>query len=301
MSTAHSLAYSPCHITGFFRIHDYYQEPAKVGSTGAGVSLEQGVLTKVSVKRASRQKVTTRIDGKPSKDLTVSTLVVREYARRDRGSWNITVSHLSMLPIGSGYGTSGAGALGLSLALNEAMGDPVSKLEAARIAHEAEVNSKTGLGTVIAVFHGGLVVRLKPGAPSIGKIRKLAVSKFERIVSGSFGPIYTPSILSRNDLRSRVNLCGERLVGRLLNRPNANTFLSLSRHFAECLNLMTPRLRRLVKLMDSEDICSSMMMIGEAIFSIVHEDRIAAVARLIKRAGITPVISRIEPAGAHLL
>ena len=301
MSAAHSRAYSPAHITGFFRIHDHFQDLAKVGSTGAVVTLEQGVITKVSLKKSLRQRITIRINGKPLKDPNVSALVVREFVKRRGESWNVAVSHLCRLPIGSGYGTSGAGALGLSMALNEAMGDPVSKLEAARIAHEAEVSSRTGLGTVMAVFHGGFVVRLKPGAPGKGKIRKLAFSRFERIVSGSFGPMYTPTILSRPHLRSRVNFCGKGLAGRLLNRPRVDTFLFLSRHFSECLNLMTPRLRRLVKLMDNEGFSSSMMMIGEAVFCIVHEDLAEAVARLMRRTGVAPVISGISSRGARLL
>lgn len=301
MSAAESTAYCPCHITGFFFIHDRYKDPSRIGSTGVGVTVEQGVITRVSIRKAPREKISIALNDRLLKTPSVSTRVVREYVNLTKTTWNITASHSCRLPVGTGYGTSGAGALGLSLALNEAMGDPVSRLGAARIAHKAEVVSRTGLGTVLAVFHGGFVVRLKPGAPAIGKIRKLAFPKSERIVSGSIGPIYTPSILSSSGFRLHVNSCGRGLLDRFLNRPTPGNFLSLSRRFAECLSLMTPRLRRLLILLDRQDIPSSMMMIGQAVFSMVQEDRAATLVRLMKSAGIAPLISKIQSKGARLL
>lgn len=301
MSPVRTVAYSPCHITGFFRIHRQYRDITKTGSTGAGVCLQKGVVTAVYLSRASRPRVMIELNGEPLRGPTVSEYVVQHYLKQGHEARRVKVSHLSQLPVGAGYGTSGAGALGLSLALNEALGSPVNKIEAARIAHTAEVRCRTGLGTVAAVFHGGFVVRLKPGAPGTGKVRKLVFSKSNRLVSVSFGPIYTASILSRRSLRTRVNLCGKDLMSRLLRQPEMDAFLLLSRRFADRLGLMSPRLRRFVGMMDSAGICFSMMMIGEGAFSVVHEDRVVSVGRLARRAGLVPVVSRISSKGAHLL
>lgn len=299
MLPAQTTCYSPCHITGFFSIHDQQQDPARAGSTGAGVSLERGVITTVSVRKAVRKSIKVEFNGRPLRNPTVSEYVVQQYLRRE--TREVKVSHRSRLPVGAGYGTSGAGALGLSLALNEALGNPVTELEAARTAHGAEVKCKTGLGTVTSVFQGGFVVRLKPGAPGVGKVRRLAFSRFDRVVSASFGPIYTPGILARPSLRARVNVCGKDLVGRLLRQPRTETFVSFSRFFADCLNLMSPRLRRLLKMMDDAGISSSMVMIGEGAFSVVHKDRAPAAAQLMRGAGLVPTLSKISLKGAHLL
>jgi len=51
-----------------------------------------------------------------------------------------------------------------------------------KIAHNAEVNCKTGLGDVLASFHGGFEVRVKPGAPGIGTVEKISTDKISVII-----------------------------------------------------------------------------------------------------------------------
>ena len=70
-------------------------------------------------------------------------------------NFEIIVEHHVEVPLGAGFGTSGAAALSLALALNEALSLGLSKIEAAQLAHVAEVECKTGLGTVIAETFGG--------------------------------------------------------------------------------------------------------------------------------------------------
>ena len=92
-----------------------------------------------------------------------------KYLELDGRYWNVDISHASKFPMGRGYGTSGAGALGLSLALNEVMGLSLADIEAAQIAHLSEIACKTGLGTVLSAFSGGMTLRTKPGAPGVGR------------------------------------------------------------------------------------------------------------------------------------
>src|SRR5712692_5973775 len=157
------LSFSPCQITGFFRIHDTPSDPLKIGSTGAGVNLQHGVTSSVRISRASRTKLAITFNDKPLANPVVSRAVVQEHLERSSEALRVTVSHKGILPMGCGYGTSGAGALSLSLALNEALGSNLSQVEAAQIAHRAEVKHRTGLGTVTSAFYGGLVIRTRPG------------------------------------------------------------------------------------------------------------------------------------------
>jgi pantoate kinase len=301
MSSTHAVAYSPCQITGFFRVHLRQGDAAKSGSTGAGVALEHGVTTEVSIRESSRIRVKVSYNGKPLWNPVVSRSVVHEYLGGEPNPLEVSVSHHSLLPIGRGYGTSGAGALGLSLSLNEALGNPLSNLEAAGVAHRAEVERRTGLGTVTGAFHGGFLARLKPGTPGAGEVRRLPVSKNDRVVSASLGPIPTTRILSQTELVRRINSCGKSLVAKLLQRPSLDRFLEISRSFAECLNLMSPRVRRIVKVTDREGVCASMMMIGDAAFTVVNKDRVRSVSRIVGRLGLVPLTSKITPRGAHLL
>ncbi len=231
----------------------------------------------------------------------VSREVLGEYLETYAGSWWVQVFHECPLPVGTGYGTSGAGAVSLSLAFNEAIGGPLSRLEALRVAHRAEVNCKTGLGTVTSVSNGGFNIRTTPGAPGVSEVRKIPLSKRLRVVSGSFGPIPTKRVLSNRGLRDRLNLCGRSLVGTLLRHPDATNFLRLSRRFAQCSGLLTPRLCQVLGSIEQEGILASMLMIGKGVFCIVPQDTASSVLGIMKGAGLVPFVSGIRNKGAELV
>ena len=73
--------------------------------------------------------------------------------------------------------------------------------EIARIAHETEVEHRTGLGDVAACQAGGRVVRT--GAGIDGRIERL-FDLPEPVYAISFGPISTPSVLSSPEQMERV-------------------------------------------------------------------------------------------------
>lgn len=79
------------------------------------------------------------------------------------------------MPSGSGFGASGAGALGCAYALNRHFDLALTADQAASVAHEAEVVCRTGLGDVIAQNSGGMVLRLEAGAPGSGRIDRIPV------------------------------------------------------------------------------------------------------------------------------
>jgi len=292
------LSFSPCQITGFFSIHDTPSDPLKIGSTGVGVNLQQGVTTSVRISRAPRAKLAISFNGKPLAHPVVSRAVVQEHLERSSETMRVNVSHKGILPMGCGYGTSGAGALSLSLALNRALGSQLSNIEAAQIAHKAEVKHKTGLGTVTSAFYGGLVIRTRAGAPGIAEVKRIIPSSSLRVVSGAFGPISTASVLTDSGLRKRINLCGRGLVSLQVKSPETSTFIRLSRRFADCLGIFSPRLRGAIANMQRRQIMSSMMMIGESLFTVVREDLVPQAKATIKSAGLTPVVSKISRQGA---
>ena len=45
----HAKAFSPAHITGFFKAELEEKEPNQLGSLGAGFSIQKGVRTTVNV------------------------------------------------------------------------------------------------------------------------------------------------------------------------------------------------------------------------------------------------------------
>ncbi len=296
-----SFAFSPCQITGFFQIHDQNSDPSRKGSTGAGVNVADGIRTSVRVRKSSKNHLRVLLNKHDLVRPLVSKRVVDEYLGFLGGRWDIHVEHRCKLPVGAGYGTSGAGALSLSLALNDAFGETLPRQEALRIAHVADAQAKTGLGTVASESIGGLAVRISPGAPGIGKVRKLATSSKMRVVSGSFGPMSKNRVLSSEALRRSVNVCSRGLVDNLLRNRDVSSFMVLSRRFADCLDLMSSRLRDVLIAMNARGIVASMMMLGEGAFCIIPKNAAPGVARLLRDAGMRSAISRISTRGAHLL
>ncbi len=273
----------------------------RIGSTGAGVNIQHGVTTLVRVRPASHTKFAISFNGKPLARPLVSQEVVAEHLVNSSETLRVTVSHRSILPMGCGYGTSGAGALSLSLALNEALGSSLSHVEAAQIAHRAEVKHRTGLGTVTSAFYGGLLIRTRPGAPGFAQVKRIVPSSSMRVVSGAFGPISTARVLSNTGLKKRINLCSKGLVSLQVKGPETDTFVRLSRRFAGCLGLTSPRLREAISRMQRRRIKSSMMMIGESLFTVVRRELVPEAKSAIKLSGLTPVVSKIAEHGAVVL
>ena len=173
-----AIAFSPCHITGFFEISDGSRDPLYAGSRGAGVSLAQGVRTVVKASPARTNLVKIKINGKTTRSANVSHQVLDlvMHHRKDRENAALVIEHSIDLAIGAGLGTSGAAALSLALALNQVLGLGMSELEASKVAHITEIRCITGLGTVIAQSCGGLEIRTRPGAPGIGEVRQVSLS-----------------------------------------------------------------------------------------------------------------------------
>ncbi|TMI60439.1 hypothetical protein E6H12_10360 [Candidatus Bathyarchaeota archaeon] len=265
------------------------------------MALGTGVTTMVSLRRTRHPRIVARFNGDQLTTEAVSIEVARRYCELDGRSWNTEISHQSAVRSGLGYGTSGSGALSLSLALNEAMGLSLSMPEAAQIAHLCEVECKTGLGTVASVFSGGLTVRTAPGAPEIGQLRKLNLPSSLSVVSASFGPISTRRVLADHHLKKTINACGQALIQKFLGDASYSNFMTISRKFSNCVGLMSSRLRRAVSALDLSGYTCSMMMLGESLFCLLpHEDG-ARVEAILRSHGLTPTTSTLSQSGAHLI
>lgn len=182
-------AYSPSHITGFYsEVKD--ESILNRGSLGAGISIHKGVRSSVELYDSESNNFIIVINGVISKDAIVSKFVINEFLKRTNRNYFIKVSHEVNLPIGYGIGTSGSAALSLAFALNDALSLGLSDTESAQIAHKAEIQCKTGLGTVLSEFHGGLCIRIKGGAPGIGKTNVIRINN-SKVAIFCFSPMFT--------------------------------------------------------------------------------------------------------------
>ncbi|KYH38046.1 MAG: GHMP kinase, N-terminal domain protein [Candidatus Bathyarchaeota archaeon B23] len=293
-------AFSPGHLTGIFQICDEPEDPLRRGARGAGVSIDRGVYTAVAVEEADRPSHTIRINGREV-EAPVSDWVLRYLIARAPRPLRVLVEHRVEVPIGAGFSSSGAGALSLALALNEALNLGLTTLEAAQVAHRAEIECQTGLGSVLACLTGGVGVTLEPGAPGVGKTLRFDHSGLS-VVYLHLGPISTPSILSDPALRGRINELGGRLVEELRRGWSPRRFMELSRRFAEHLGLITPRLMRVLRRVDEEGLPCTMAMLGETLFSLVEEGEAERLAGLLEEAsGRGVAIAGIDDEGARII
>lgn len=189
----------------------------------------------------------------------------------------------------------------MALALNEALELGMSRIEAARVAHIAEIECRTGLGTVLAELSGGFGVMVRPGAPGIGETVKFRHGDLS-VVCLPFGPIPTREALSDIGLRSRINELGGRFVDELHGDQSREMFMRLSRRFAEHVGLITPRIRVVLEKTDRAGIPCTMVMFGEVVFTLVETERVNKIASVLSNAapGQEILVAGIDELGARL-
>ena len=248
--TESARAFVPGHVTGFFSAHPD-DDPTKAGSRGAGVALSDGVTVRVEPGDGLE------LDGEPADVEPVDRVL--EALRVDA-----RVVAESEVPVGAGFGVSGALALGTALAANDVFDRGLSENELVTVAHGAEVQSGTGLGDVVGQARGGFPVRLDPGAPAHGTMD--GVPATGRVEYVSFGELSTEDVITGDT--EQLTLAGKQSLSTLVADPTLETFMQASRRFAREADLLTPRLREAIRDVAAAGGEASMAMLGETVFAL---------------------------------
>ena len=296
-------AYAPGHLTGLFQICDQPVDPILKGSRGSGVSIDQGVYTKVTVEPADTLNWVIAINGKETRKAIVSENVLSKLKLRINKPVFIQVKHTLEIPQGSGFGGSGAGALTLALAANKVLNCGFSELEAQRIAHVADIECKTGLGSVVAAMRGGFGVMYKPGGPGVCEAYLYGKSADYRVVYLHFAPIQTKEVLNNPRLRAKINELGGRYVDELKQELTPIRFMERSKKFTDHVGLSTPRLKKIFQAGEKKGILFTMAMFGEVAFTLIEKERANEASETLERTipGCEPVIVGIENQGARFV
>jgi pantoate kinase len=268
-------AFVPGHVTGFFSIHrDEDDDPTKTGSRGAGLTLTDGVT--VTVRRADEAAVD-RLD--------VPRAVAAVAPGRGPLPARAAVEAETPLPLGAGFGVSGATALGTALATNAVFDRKLSASELLTIAHGAEVQAGTGLGDVVAQARGGAPIRLEPGGPQDNLLD--GIPERSRVEYLSRGERSTADVIGGDtDL---LNRAGKQSLSRVVDNPTLSSFMRASRQFAREAELLTDELRGLILDVNEVGGEASMAMLGETVF---------ALGTGLSDAGYDPAVCRVHRAGA---
>jgi pantoate kinase len=294
------VAFSPAHITGFFKAEiDQHLKPKFKGSLGAGFSIQTGVTTTVEVQDAEFTNYVIKVSGYQPDNTQVSEFVIEEFLKHVQGNYFVTIHHDIRIPVGYGLGCSAAVALSLAYALNQAFSTSFSKEYLGQIAHNAEVICQTGLGDVLASYHGGFEIRTKSGAPGIGQIKKIPAESFSAIMV-CFAAISTKQFL-KNRLQL-INGLGGRMVEKLVQTKDIDQFHDCSIEFANYVNIVTPKMEKVINDLKEHGIRCGVALFGETIFTLVPYNLEEKVLEIIEkyRDGII-IRSKIDELGARLV
>jgi pantoate kinase len=248
-------AFAPGHITAFFAAVER-DDALDTGSRGAGIVVDDGVTVDVS----AAGETTVVLDGERvefgavERVLGMSDVTARVEVETD-------------VPVGCGFGVSGAAALATALAANEefSLGHDEEQMVAA--AHVADVLAGTGLGDVVPQSLGGVVTRVEPGAPEIGLFGSVEHND-PRVGYTVFGPLDTADMLADDEAMERVNKAGESALDGLLKNPSVEELVELSWEFALEAGLTTERVEDAVGEVRGTGGEASMAMLGETVYGI---------------------------------
>lgn len=258
-------AFAPGNISCVFKVipHD---DPARMHSLGMGFTVTEGVQATVS----EHHQTKVLFNGEDINFPTVRAVVKR--LTQDKEIAGIKVNLTSPLPLGCGFGLSGAAALATAYVLNELIGTHKENEELAMIAHVAEVENRTGLGDVCSQYHGGCLVKLKEGAPLVAD--KLPIPE-QPIYYRYFGPIQTSEVLRDKKQTILINCAADtalaalqRLTHTPLNPELFSACFAVAKQFSVESGLLSDkRVINTIAQIEALGGVASMIMLGNGVFS----------------------------------
>lgn len=249
-------AFAPGSVTTVFAPPDEGDDRSK----GASMAIEDGVVVEVESG-----------DGGVTVDGTPAPFEPVEYLLRDLGV-TASVDVQPTVPLGCGFGASGAATLATALAANERFDLGKDREDLLARAHRAEVEAQTGLGDVFIQDRGGIITS---GGPTLDRS-----TSDERVEYDSFGTISTSDVLGDEETMARIRRKGEEVLGRL---PADTTLAELfppAWEFARETGLVTDRVAREVAAVRESGGAATMAMVGETVVAIGAEGVLANETRV---------------------
>ena len=258
-------AFAPGNISCIFKVIPH-PDATRMHSLGMGFTVTEGVEVTVS----DWHETEVLFNGEDIKFPTV--LAVVEGLIQNSGVTGIRVDLTSPLPLGCGFGLSGAAALATAYALNELLHLRKGTEALAMVAHVAEVENRTGLGDVCSQYHGGCLVKLQEGAPLVAD--RLPIAE-QPIYYRYFGPIQTSEVLGNREQTLRINRAADVALNTLRTlahaEPNTELFnacFAVSKQFSMESGLLSDvRVIDTIAQIEAAGGVASMIMLGNGVFS----------------------------------
>jgi pantoate kinase len=287
-------AFCPGHITALFYAPPPGTSRERTGSRGAGLSISLGARAKV---RAQMGEGFGIVPGPGTRLAPTVATAVGNYISLARRPVELHLDLELDLPVGQGFGMSGAMALAAVLAaegeLGLLRGDAT---RAAALAHSAEVEFRTGLGDVVAQMRGGLEIRRRPGLPPHGEV-VTAPHEGDVLIAWTEEPLHTSSVLGDPEARARLERAALPRLDAAPGAPTLEWLLEEGWAFAQEAGLAGPAVREMVEACLPHGRASQVML-GNSIFAAGD---LAAMGREMDRLGRPHRVVRVDNRGARVL
>jgi pantoate kinase len=231
------------------------------GSLGVSFATADGVTA--TVERAAETTIV--LDGDPASVEPVAGVL-------DRLGVTATVHLETAVPIGRGFGVSGAATLATALAANVEFDLGMKRGPLVETAHRAEVAAGTGLGDVFVQNQGGLVWNTGDGVEREGRNDPVAYESFDSIA--------TADVLADEAVLERVRTAGnDALASFEAGLPLADLF-DRSWSFAERTDLATEQVTERVETVWDAGGAATMAMVGETVVATGGDEVLANQTRI---------------------
>ena len=253
-------AFAPANISCIFKIYSH-KNPRWMGSYGVGFTLNEGVIAE-----AEKSKRNEIVFNNESINFPAVKSVMKKLTKQ-----KIRIYIKTKLPLGCGFGLSGASALASAYAINKLLNLKKSKKESAIIAHTADAENRTGLGDVVNQFYGGFFVKLKPS--SYFAVKKLPLNDID-VYCRYFSKISTKSIITNIKIKNKINNAAneslKKIKGLLKSNNNIKLkgIIEISKDFSLKSGLLKDRQAiETINKIEKNNGNASMIMLGNAVFS----------------------------------
>ncbi len=256
-----AISFAPGHISGFFEPIYRGNDADRSGSRGSGINVSLGAFSDINVESSLKQSIDIYINNKVSA-APVTKLAVKRLV--EDTPLKITIKTKLDLPIGQGFGMSGAGALSVTTALAKTLKIP--KEQAIKTSHFAEVHLRTGLGDVIASSFGGIEIRREAGLPPWGMIEHIP-GKYEVVLCVIGEKIDSKKILSDPLKINEISSIGRFCTKKIIENPSVENLFSLSQIFTIKTKLADKKILKAIESANHHGM-ASMCMLGNSVFAI---------------------------------
>src|SRR3989338_5306760 len=288
-------AFAPANLSCIFVIRKT-KNPAKSGSLGMGFTVNKGALVAIKKIKYNNKKFNKiNINNKTEKKLK-SNIINKNY-KKNKNITNqkniiyfnnkeinfptvdsviekltnepVEVKIKTELPLGCGFGLSGASALATAYALNKLFNLKKSRKDLAMAAHIAEVENATGLGDVVNQYYGGFLIKYDSSYKF--KIKKMPINN-KKIYCRYFSGISTKKVISNEKIKNKINNSGLSSLNKIKklnkNNLNLNNLIKISKEFAVNSGLLkNKKVIGTIKNIEKNNGNASMIMLGNSVFS----------------------------------